>query len=226
MGRNYRKRKTVEEEEDEEDQAFALSLRDKLADTKALQKQRNRTTEEEDEEAQLLPDEAKALQDTFANETTVAEEDPNMLSFIEEELRKRRGETQTVETADVSKTDLQKIEDSLYETPKELQMQEVVEEDGSDRWLTGIVEVQLPVEHRLRNIELTEDAKKALLEKQKRRRYGSDRDRLPGNLSANFNSDPAAGALPRCKKAMVVNSDIMAFELQVLVKGLVLATSL
>lgn len=29
--------------------------------------------------------------------------------------------------------------------------------------------------------------KKALLEKQKRRRYGSDRDRLPGNLSANFN---------------------------------------
>lgn len=175
MGRNYRKRKTIEEEEDAEDQASALSLRDKLADTKALQKQRNRTAglgvaqldgteekgEEEEDEEELRPDEAKALQDTFANETTVAEEDPNMLSFIEEELRKRRGETQTVETADVSKTELQKIEDSLYETPKELQMQEVVEEDGSDRWLTGIVEVQLPVEHRLRNIELTEDAKKS-----------------------------------------------------------------
>ena len=38
---------------------------------------------------------------------------------------------------------------------------------GTDQWMTGIVEVQLPVEYRLANIEATEAAKAKLLDKQR-----------------------------------------------------------
>ena len=48
------------------------------------------------------------------------------------------------------------------------QVKPVVEEGGgTDQWMTGIVEVQLPVEFRLQNIEQTEAAKAKLLNKQK-----------------------------------------------------------
>jgi hypothetical protein len=38
--------------------------------------------------------------------------------------------------------------------------------DTADRWLTGIIEVALPTEYRINNIEATEFAKREILQKQ------------------------------------------------------------
>lgn len=46
------------------------------------------------------------------------------------------------------------------------------QDNGAETWLTGIVEVELPMEDKLRNIEETEAAKKKILEE---RRMGISR---------------------------------------------------
>jgi hypothetical protein len=54
-------------------------------------------------------------------------------------------------------------------------------ENASDAWLTGIVEVELPMEEKLRNIEETERAKKKMLQ-----------DRQRGVLSSGFRVDTSS----------------------------------
>lgn len=49
------------------------------------------------------------------------------------------------------------------------------EEDASDRWMTGIVEVELPVAHRLDNIEATELAKASMLNTKMFKRWAPSR---------------------------------------------------
>ena len=58
---------------------------------------------------------------------------------------------------------------SLWETPAAFASAPRETEDSADRYLTGIVEVQLPAEVKFRNIEETERAKAELLKKQRRR---------------------------------------------------------
>jgi hypothetical protein len=56
-----------------------------------------------------------------------------------------------------------------------------VNENANDAWLTGIVEVELPMEEKLRNIEETERAKKKMLE-----------DRQKGLISSGFRVDTSS----------------------------------
>ena len=98
-------------------------------------------------------------------------EDPNMLKFIENELAKRRagaggGDASGDgggDAAAAAKTD----EERLWETPAELSTKKTEGAETADRWLTGIVEVQLPMDYKMRNIEETELAKQAMLERQR-----------------------------------------------------------
>ena len=48
--------------------------------------------------------------------------------------------------------------------PDELRMKKTEGEETADRWLTGIVEVQLPADYKIKNIEATERAKAKMLE--------------------------------------------------------------
>uniref|UniRef100_A0A453Q550 Uncharacterized protein n=1 Tax=Aegilops tauschii subsp. strangulata TaxID=200361 RepID=A0A453Q550_AEGTS len=81
------------------------------------------------------------LQDTFAQETAVTIEDPNMLRYVENELLKKRGKT--IEVND--KDDKDEV-DELYVVPDHLKVRKKNMEESSTQWTTGIAEVQLPIE--------------------------------------------------------------------------------
>ncbi|KAL0423812.1 UNVERIFIED_CONTAM: protein COP1 SUPPRESSOR 2, partial [Sesamum radiatum] len=58
------------------------------------------------------------LQDTFAQETAVMVEDPNMLRYVEQELAKKKGKNIDVENQ--VESDVKRAEDELYKIPEHL----------------------------------------------------------------------------------------------------------
>ncbi|XP_038877898.1 protein COP1 SUPPRESSOR 2 [Benincasa hispida] len=122
------------------------------------------------------------LQDTFAQETAVMVEDPNMLKYIEQELAKKRGRTVETEAAE---NDLKQAEDELYKIPEHLKVKRRNSNESSTQWTTGIAEVQLPIEYKLKNIEETEAAKKLLQEKRFVGRSKSEFS-IPSSYSADY----------------------------------------
>ncbi|GAQ87028.1 hypothetical protein KFL_003260110 [Klebsormidium nitens] len=187
-GKQFRKRKAAESDDDEEE----LDVRSALEETKYLQRLRERgkgidaeklgTGAKAKEATEVPPEEAPndsehALLDTFKQETTVTVEDPAMQRYIEEELAKRRG------TA-VQKAEQATNENELFMTPEHLRVRKRGDVDLGSSWTTGIVEVQLPVDYKLKNIEETEAAKKQLAEQSR-----GDKSRLGSSIPANYSTD-------------------------------------
>lgn len=79
---------------------------------------------------------------------------PRRLKYIEAELAKRRGAAGGGEAEAVPVEGWAAAEAALYETPAELRQDSpgrgAADQEGADRWLTGITEVQLPVEYKLK----------------------------------------------------------------------------
>ncbi|GAV91833.1 Hep_59 domain-containing protein [Cephalotus follicularis] len=123
------------------------------------------------------------LQDTFAQETAVMVEDPNMLKYVEQELAKKRGGK--IDATDQVENELKRAEDELYKIPEHLKVKKRNSEESSTQWTTGIAEVQLPIEYKLRNIEETEAAKKLLQEKRLMGRTKSEFS-IPSSYSADY----------------------------------------
>ncbi|KAL0420200.1 UNVERIFIED_CONTAM: protein COP1 SUPPRESSOR 2 [Sesamum radiatum] len=123
------------------------------------------------------------LQDTFAQETAVMVEDPNMLRYVEQELAKKRGKNNDVENQ--VENDVTRAEDELYKIPEHLKVKRQSSEENSTQWTTGIAEVQLPIEYKLKNIEETEAAKKLLQEKRLVGRAKAESS-IPSSFSADF----------------------------------------
>ncbi|KAL1341310.1 hypothetical protein HN51_027793 [Arachis hypogaea] len=123
------------------------------------------------------------LQDTFAQETAVMVEDPNMVKYIEQELAKKRG--RKIDEADQVENELKRAEDELYKIPEHLKVKRRNSEESSTQWTTGIAEVQLPIEYKLKNIEETEAAKKLLQEKRLLGRTKSEFS-IPSSYSADY----------------------------------------
>lgn len=123
------------------------------------------------------------LQDTFALETAVMVEDPHMIRYVEQELAKRRGKNIN-ETNEVG-NDIKHAEDELYKIPEHLKVKRRNSEESSTQWTTGIAEVQLPIEYKLKNIEETEAAKKLLQEKRLVGRSKTDSG-IPSSYSADY----------------------------------------
>ncbi|KAK1279276.1 hypothetical protein QJS04_geneDACA004744 [Acorus gramineus] len=210
MKKNFRKRTHDEEAEsgDEEERRLALE------EVKFLQKQRERKTgiaanfpvpaqtvggvgggggsggsdrgglRRPSEKGDGDGEEELVLQDTFAQETAVTIEDPNMLRYVEQELAKRRGKT--IDAADQVDNDLKRAEDELYAIPEHLKVRKRNSEESSTQWTTGIAEVQLPIEYKLRNIEETEAAKKLLQEK---RLAGRTKSELSASMPSSYSAD-------------------------------------
>ncbi|XP_050237277.1 protein COP1 SUPPRESSOR 2 [Mercurialis annua] len=124
------------------------------------------------------------LQDTFAQETAVMVEDPNMLMYVEQELAKRRGKNIDA-TPEQVENELKRAEDELYKIPEHLKVKGRNSEESSTQWTTGIAEIQLPIEYKLKNIEETEAAKKLLQEKRLTGRVKSDFS-IPSSYSADY----------------------------------------
>ncbi|KAK8588164.1 hypothetical protein V6N13_087111 [Hibiscus sabdariffa] len=198
--KNFRKRSFQEDEgddpaaksDDEEDRRLALE------EVKFLQKQRERksgipaiptvltggviakVTEKSDADGEK---EELVLQDTFAQETAVLVEDPNMIKYVEQELAKKRG--RNMNEKNEVENDLTRAEDELYKIPEHLKVKKRNSEESSTQWTTGIAEVQLPIEYKLRNIEETEAAKKLLQEKRFMGRAKSEVN-IPSSYSADY----------------------------------------
>ncbi|KAL1816471.1 hypothetical protein ACET3Z_019045 [Daucus carota] len=123
------------------------------------------------------------LQDTFAQETAVMVEDPNMLRYVEQELAKKRGKV--IDDVNQVENEIKHAEDELYKIPEHLKVKRRNSEESSTQWTTGIAEIQLPIEYKLRNIEETEAAKKLLQEKRLMGRTKTDSG-IPSSYSADY----------------------------------------
>ncbi|GFP93647.1 uncharacterized protein c9orf78 [Phtheirospermum japonicum] len=143
------------------------------------------------------------LQDTFAQETAVLEEDPNMLRYVEQELAKKRGKN--INEENQVENDVKRAEDELYKIPEHLKVKRRSSDENSTQWTTGIAEIQLPIErmfdntrdflveiqgfsgdwYKLKNIEETEAAKKLLQEKRLVGRAKAESS-IPSSFSADF----------------------------------------
>ena len=106
----------------------------------------------------------------FAGETNKRDEDADMLKYIDEELAKRRKtqgamptKEKEVDSEDVSAR--RSAADPLEEVSDMLKpsIQKRKEDMLSQQMLTGIPEVDLGIQTKIRNIEATEEAKQRLL---------------------------------------------------------------
>merc|ERR1719273_98055 len=93
----------------------------------------------------------------------------------------RGGENHEIENQKPKRSE----EDKLFDVPSFLaQPKEEVEEHG-DRWLTGITEIPLPINTKLRNIEKTEKAKQELFMANKQSSDFGDM-KITGNYNSNY----------------------------------------
>nr|CAG4635110.1 EOG090X0F7F [Alona affinis] len=120
----------------------------------------------------------------FSVETNTRDEDAEMMKYIEEQLAKRKG--------------LEKEDDNTnkYMTPEEVAFSSVPEylrkkssvqseEMLSNQMLSGIPEVDLGIEAKIKNIEATEEAKQKLLQERLRKKDGPSAF-VPTNMAVNF----------------------------------------
>jgi hypothetical protein len=210
-----RKRKTEEEDESketEEDDDNPMSKTiDELKEMQRLKKKVNRginveqlmestpleTSRKEKKEKSGLTDlrtlsSELDLGNTFSKETNRRDEDAEMAKFIEEELAKRKG---LVNELDSDKNNMavgSSVEDLVFNVlPQHLlapQGSQKTEEMLSNQMLSGIPEVDLGVEEKIRTIEATEEAKKKLLmDRLRRSNIDHTQTLIPTNIAVNFN---------------------------------------
>lgn len=152
-----------------------------------------------------------ANKDNFQGETNLIDVDKHMMAYIEEEMKKRRqgGDGDEDGSGTASAGDVRAVlsnpEDELYKVAEKytrLQQEarnaaqanklisnraKADDEEGegnvglSSAMLSGIPEVELGMDSRLRNIEDTEKAKRALFEARKQGRRPNEEDELLAN---------------------------------------------
>lgn len=132
----------------------------------------------------------KNMHSTFAKETNQRDEDAEMQRFIEEQLRKKKeSENKNGENDDQDSLGAKKFkspEDALFDVPKYLlenTSKHKSEETLSEQMLSGIPEVDLGIEEKIRNIEETERAK---LSVNKNTVQVANRKQINENSSVNF----------------------------------------
>ncbi|XP_070582097.1 splicing factor C9orf78-like [Ptychodera flava] len=141
-------------------------------------KDRNRDRSQEDQDRDVVD-----MGSTFAAETNRRDEDADMMKYIEEQMAKKQGKQLTKEEAKKGKTG----QDLLYELPDRLKKAASStrsEEMLSNQMLSGIPEVDLGIDAKIRNIEATEDAKQKLLVD--RMKQKNETSFAPANMAVNY----------------------------------------
>ncbi|KAF7281143.1 splicing factor C9orf78 isoform X1 [Rhynchophorus ferrugineus] len=126
----------------------------------------------------------------FSVETNKRDEDEEMMKFIEEEMSKKKGKN------DPDNTNNKLANGTSYLTPEEAALQAVPkhlressakrsEEMLSNQMLSGIPEVDLGIEAKIKNIEATEEAKLKLLWEKQNKSDGPSQF-VPTNMAVNF----------------------------------------
>jgi len=181
-----------------------INVLDLLNDNKKI----NEEHKSEKREGGLMDAKAMAseldLGNTFSLETNRRDEDAELMKYVEEELAKRRLKMSS--EADDSKSSASKsntTDDLFLRVIPEHLLKITSEPKGkneemlSSQMLSGIPEVDLGIEERIRNIEKTEAARTKLLEKRLRQEFeksnkNKDKDKdkdislVPKNLASCF----------------------------------------
>uniref|UniRef100_A0A8C7E6E0 Chromosome 9 open reading frame 78 n=1 Tax=Naja naja TaxID=35670 RepID=A0A8C7E6E0_NAJNA len=121
---------------------------------------------------------------SFSAETNRRDEDADMMKYIETELKKRKGIMENEE----KKVKQKNAEDCLYELPESIRVSSAkkTEEMLSNQMLSGIPEVDLGIEAKIKNIISTEEAKARLLAEQQNKKKDSETSFVPTNMAVNY----------------------------------------
>jgi len=120
----------------------------------------------------LLEEKSSRLDSNFTTQNDAPEVNHYQEKYVEEMMKKRaiEGTEETDQEKEKKKEapppPFPGSDADLYTTPDHLKPQVKQTTGETTNWLTGIVEVQLPVEYKLKNIEETERAKRELLNNQ------------------------------------------------------------
>ena len=142
-----------------------------------------------------------------AEEETTDVVEEKMRQYIEEQLDKRRQDSNTAkrprddtpqQSADSESAAQHSSEAAVLNDVAPLLRRKAVldekEEESAERWLRGIAEVQLPMEHRMHNVERTEAARARIAQKPSTH---SPSQLPPAALPVNYNSNFAAHKVRR-----------------------------
>ncbi|XP_062238239.1 splicing factor C9orf78 homolog [Platichthys flesus] len=141
-------------------------------------KDRDRSRDMTEEEGDL------SLGTSFSAETNRRDEDADMMKYIETELKKKKGLVE----AEEQKVKVKNAEDHLYELPENIRVNSAkkTEEMLSNQMLSGIPEVDLGVDAKIKNIINTEDAKARLLQEQRNKKKDQGTSFVPTNIAVNY----------------------------------------
>eukprot|EP00310_Coccolithus_braarudii_P023873 CAMPEP_0183357086 /NCGR_PEP_ID=MMETSP0164_2-20130417/45371_1 /TAXON_ID=221442 /ORGANISM="Coccolithus pelagicus ssp braarudi, Strain PLY182g" /LENGTH=262 /DNA_ID=CAMNT_0025530637 /DNA_START=12 /DNA_END=800 /DNA_ORIENTATION=- len=147
-----------------------------------------------DEGGEQEDEEGHGLDSTFTAQSN-EEVDPNMLKYIEEQMRREEaaaGDSSLSKTID--------DEDGLYVTPAHLQGRLAPKEDNSEledanRWLAGIMEVPISAEEKMAAIEETERAKRGMMAGRHQGKGKGPQMTIPSNFNANFHQHRRENAI-------------------------------
>nr|CAG4643547.1 EOG090X0F7F [Ilyocryptus agilis] len=149
-----------------------------MADMKAIKTRKMTTT----------PDDAydTGIGTQFSVETNTRDEDAEMMKYIEEQLAKRKG--QQKEEEDKTNKYLTPEEVAFSAVPEYLRKKSSAqsEEMLSNQMLSGIPEVDLGIEAKIKNIEATEEAKQKLLQDRLKKKDGPLSRFRPQSMRLNF----------------------------------------
>lgn len=137
------------------------------------------------------------LGNTFSLETNRRDEDAELMKYVEEELIKRRSKTDSESNSSSIAGKSNLPDDLMRVIPEHLlnissEVKAKNEEMLSSQMLSGIPEIDLGIEERIRNIEKTEAARTKLLEERLRQKYDKSNESLdnislaPKNLASCF----------------------------------------
>lgn len=120
----------------------------------------------------------------FSKETRIRDEDEEMQKFIEAEMERRRGKTDDSEGQGLNF--LTPEDRALLSLPENLRKSTFSKSEDmlSSQMLSGIPEVDLGIEEKIRNIEATESAKKKWASEARQKKRPSEF--VPSNLAVNF----------------------------------------
>lgn len=173
------------------------------------------------------------LGNTFSAETNRRDEDAELMKFIEEELAKKKGLKTDPSSQDPSTSSRNNPEDMIFSSlPEHLLMaggRKKNEEMLSNQMLSGIPEIDLGIDERIRNIEATEEAKTSMIYSRLRRDGSSSTatsNLVPVNMAVNFAqnnrhnvSENDLQLLTQKKKPQVIKPVITVVEEPVVVIG-------
>uniref|UniRef100_U5EZG7 Hepatocellular carcinoma-associated antigen 59 n=1 Tax=Corethrella appendiculata TaxID=1370023 RepID=U5EZG7_9DIPT len=125
----------------------------------------------------------------FSAETNKRDEDEEMMKYIEDQLNRKKGVESDLSSEQEGKSlmYLSPEDAALFALPTHLRQNssQRSEEMLSNQMLSGIPEIDLGIEAKIKNIEATEEAKLKLIQEQKNKK-DTPSHFVPSNMAVNF----------------------------------------